>query len=285
MRAWWVAVALRLRDVFERQRSRSPTESLLHDRRLDQLIKKSVLRFGSSTTCPIRPGPNGPSSSNSRSPTRRHRDPWRTHVRQQAHAGRAGRLFRGAHEDRATPEENRPEVGVGHVRNVRRGASGSSCGAVALQSLPSPTVLSGPERRAGSPTSRGEITVVKRNHAPQAEGGGFEPPSEENPRNGFRDRRIRPLCHPSAREPSTRFSRPRRAPRGSGTIGALERCPSGRRSATGNRVSGISRFEGSNPSLSAVCPGGARRSRDPAINPVRQPMRRRTGRARGATPG
>ena len=31
-----------------------------------------------------------------------------------------------------------------------------------------------------------------------------------------------------------------------------ERCPSGRRSATGNRVSGISRFEGSNPFLSAA---------------------------------
>ena len=33
--------------------------------------------------------------------------------------------------------------------------------------------------------------------APLAEGEGFEPSSELAPRNGFRDRRIRPLCHPS----------------------------------------------------------------------------------------
>src|SRR5262249_6150229 len=32
----------------------------------------------------------------------------------------------------------------------------------------------------------------------QAEGEGFEPSSDETARNGFRDRRIRPLCHPSA---------------------------------------------------------------------------------------
>src|SRR5262249_44163199 len=32
----------------------------------------------------------------------------------------------------------------------------------------------------------------------EAEGEGFEPSSDETARNGFRDRRIRPLCHPSA---------------------------------------------------------------------------------------
>jgi hypothetical protein len=31
----------------------------------------------------------------------------------------------------------------------------------------------------------------------EAEGEGFEPSSDETARNGFRDRRIRPLCHPS----------------------------------------------------------------------------------------
>jgi hypothetical protein len=31
----------------------------------------------------------------------------------------------------------------------------------------------------------------------QAEGEGFEPSSDLTARNGFRDRRIRPLCHPS----------------------------------------------------------------------------------------
>src|SRR5688572_33483401 len=37
------------------------------------------------------------------------------------------------------------------------------------------------------------------------------------------------------------------------TLGSLERCPSGRRSATGNRVSVERRFAGSNPALSAGC--------------------------------
>src|SRR5438067_5385918 len=32
----------------------------------------------------------------------------------------------------------------------------------------------------------------------EAEGEGFEPSSDLTARNGFRDRRIRPLCHPSA---------------------------------------------------------------------------------------
>ena len=36
-------------------------------------------------------------------------------------------------------------------------------------------------------------------HAPQeAEREGFEPPMEVTPHNGFRDRRIQPLCHLSA---------------------------------------------------------------------------------------
>jgi hypothetical protein len=32
----------------------------------------------------------------------------------------------------------------------------------------------------------------------QAEGEGFEPSTDGTAGNGFRDRRIRPLCHPSA---------------------------------------------------------------------------------------
>jgi hypothetical protein len=31
----------------------------------------------------------------------------------------------------------------------------------------------------------------------RAEGEGFEPSTDPEARNGFRDRRIRPLCHPS----------------------------------------------------------------------------------------
>ena len=38
--------------------------------------------------------------------------------------------------------------------------------------------------------------------ANQTEGEGFEPSSDPEARNGFRDRRIRPLCHPSARRHS-----------------------------------------------------------------------------------
>src|SRR5436190_15776713 len=40
----------------------------------------------------------------------------------------------------------------------------------------------------------------------QAEGEGFEPSSDVTARNGFRDRRIRPLCHPST-EPLGRLDR------------------------------------------------------------------------------
>ena len=34
----------------------------------------------------------------------------------------------------------------------------------------------------------------------KAEGEGFEPSTDPEARNGFRDRRIRPLCHPSGSE-------------------------------------------------------------------------------------
>ena len=53
------------------------------------------------------------------------------------------------------------------------------------------------------------------------EGGGFEPPSEVNPRNGFRDRRIRPLCHPSAGQASRGAESPSAA-------GRTLRSPTGR---------------------------------------------------------
>ena len=49
-----------------------------------------------------------------------------------------------------------------------------------------------------------------------AERGGFEPPNREDPVNGFRDRRIQPLCHLSARlvQGAARCRRVRRALRG-----------------------------------------------------------------------
>lgn len=80
------------------------------------------------------------------------------------------------------------------------------------------------------------------------ERGGFEPPSPLRRTNGFRDRRIRPLCHLSARERTS--ARPIRC-RG------LERCPSGLRSATGNRVVGHSPARGfkSLPLRSGMGPG------------------------------
>ena len=46
--------------------------------------------------------------------------------------------------------------------------------------------------------------MVTRIPAYQAEGEGFEPSSDPEARNGFRDRRIRPLCHPSEREKQAR---------------------------------------------------------------------------------
>ena len=55
--------------------------------------------------------------------------------------------------------------------------------------------------------------------APGAEGEGFEPSSDLTARNGFRDRRIRPLCHPSGPTPRGRFD-------GEGGIRTLEGgCP------------------------------------------------------------
>jgi hypothetical protein len=57
--------------------------------------------------------------------------------------------------------------------------------------------------------------------AQEAEGEGFEPSTDGTAGNGFRDRRIRPLCHPSARATAYRAfakafvydSRPRRSGR------------------------------------------------------------------------
>src|SRR6516165_5206927 len=40
----------------------------------------------------------------------------------------------------------------------------------------------------------------------RAEGEGFEPSTDGTAGNGFRDRRIRPLCHPSARATAYRAS-------------------------------------------------------------------------------
>src|SRR6266540_968230 len=45
----------------------------------------------------------------------------------------------------------------------------------------------------------------------EAEGEGFEPSSDPRARNGFRDRRIRPLCHPSGGRHSVAGSGPDRA--------------------------------------------------------------------------
>jgi hypothetical protein len=44
----------------------------------------------------------------------------------------------------------------------------------------------------------GSITLDRYGHlAWSAEGEGFEPPGRLTAPNGFQDRRIRPLCHPS----------------------------------------------------------------------------------------
>jgi hypothetical protein len=46
--------------------------------------------------------------------------------------------------------------------------------------------------------ARGHPKQAHKRSGRKAEGEGFEPSSDETARNGFRDRRIRPLCHPSA---------------------------------------------------------------------------------------
>src|SRR6266536_2460317 len=53
---------------------------------------------------------------------------------------------------------------------------------------------------SAEPASEGfiaETALCKRIRRHRAEGEGFEPSSDPRARNGFRDRRIRPLCHPS----------------------------------------------------------------------------------------
>ena len=44
------------------------------------------------------------------------------------------------------------------------------------------------------------MRLLERDLTKEAEGEGFEPSSDGTARNGFRDRRIRPLCHPSEAE-------------------------------------------------------------------------------------
>ena len=46
-------------------------------------------------------------------------------------------------------------------------------------------------------SAKRRIAPMERDSVNGAEGEGFEPSSDPKARNGFRDRRIRPLCHPS----------------------------------------------------------------------------------------
>ena len=58
---------------------------------------------------------------------------------------------------------------------------------------------------ASSPVIAGSFTVPIFADAGQAtEGEGFEPSIRLTTDNGFRDRRIRPLCHPSELRPASR---------------------------------------------------------------------------------
>ena len=67
---------------------------------------------------------------------------------------------------------------------------------------PSQADLSGLGRRTLLPARRRQNGMVTRKRLGRAEGEGFEPSIRLTTDNGFRDRRIRPLCHPSA------FSKP-----------------------------------------------------------------------------
>ena len=83
------------------------------------------------------------------------------------------------------------------LRSVRtRGHAGLGCGfgiAWCLRCVGRSAHAPGPN--PGSPLCQTQKTPHARGSSCLAERGGFEPPNGRKPVNGFRDRRIRPLCH------------------------------------------------------------------------------------------
>ena len=99
---------------------------------------------------------------------------------------------------RVPPHDERPDARGARLgeRTTRseRAARHSRAGPPGSQELSEVPVRCAPSlRHRGCPQS----SFVKPVRLSQAEGEGFEPSSDETARNGFRDRRIRPLCHPS----------------------------------------------------------------------------------------
>ena len=154
------------------------------------------------------------------------------------------------------------------------------CATIITPPQRSPAVLSGEpgvQRHAARSQWWRGIPLAKRR------GGDLNPRRSETPETVFETAAF----DRSATPPRARLARAFRAPdggrRASGTIAAPERCPSGRRSATGNRVGGISRLEGSNPSLSVE--GSERESGRREAGLIRCPAtvaRRHLGRRCGA---
>jgi hypothetical protein len=87
------------------------------------------------------------------------------------------------------------------VRQFVRQSIAASCGSLhpcCRSSYEGIAALSGREFAANTPDL-----------AHQAEGGGFEPPDDVAAVNGFQDRRIQPLCHPSETSAMLRAGRRR----------------------------------------------------------------------------
>ena len=95
-------------------------------------------------------------------------------------------------------------------------------------------------RLRGSGHWTGRIPLTVRDWPGQAEGEGFEPSSDPEARNGFRDRRIRPLCHPSERE-----NRPEGpASHGEGGIRTLDGAIQPHNALAGRRLQPLGHFSG-----------------------------------------
>ena len=116
----------------------------------------------------------------------------------------------------------------------------------------------GPAHRTPNETDpQGRGTTPGFNVYSERRGGDLNPRRTQKPETIFETAAF----DRSATSPPEKIARGRLSTATGNSAGPLrsraERCPSGRRSATGNRVSGISRFEGSNPFLSAERAGTA----------------------------
>jgi hypothetical protein len=117
---------------------------------------------------------------------------------------RATRSGRPTHARHARVRETRPRARSGrraahdgnHDVSVE-GLAGLSRGARQCSTAMTALAVSGGQQTPHGNGSESRNRLRCRIQLGQAEGEGFEPSTDPEARNGFRDRRIRPLCHPS----------------------------------------------------------------------------------------